>query len=105
MRKGCFMYTIVERRTINRERIQETVQRAQSEFFPKLQHAPGFVGFYLVTDEENGINTTIAVWEDKAQAEAFNAVGEGWLRTLDELGHTLQSDNRGETVIQIEPQK
>ncbi len=99
------MYTMIERRTINRERIQETVQRAQGEFFPKLQRAPGFVGFYLVTDEENGINTAIVVWENKAQAEAFQTEGEGWLRTLDELGHTLQSDNRGETVVQLEPQK
>ena len=103
MRKGRSMYTMIERRTINRERIQETVQRAQGEFFPTLQRAPGFVGFYLVTDEEHGINTAIVVWENKAQAEAFNAVGAGWLQTLDELGHTLQSDNRGETMIQLEP--
>jgi hypothetical protein len=57
------VYTIVERRTINRERLQETVQLAQREFFPQLQRAPGFVGFYLVTDEERGINTAIVVWD------------------------------------------
>ena len=101
------MYTTVERRKINRERLQETVQRAQAEFFPKLQRAPGFVGFYLVTDEDNSINTAIVVWDDKAQADAFyhSQRGESWLQTLEELGHTLQSDNRGETVIQLEPQK
>ena len=99
------MYTTVERRKINHERLQETLQRAQDEFFPKLQRAPGFVGFSVVTDEENNINTAIILWEDKAQAEAFNAQTKGWLQTLDELGHTLQSDNRGETMIQIEPQK
>jgi len=96
------MYTMIERRTINRERIQETVQRAQSEFFPKMQHAPGFVSFYLVTDEENGINTAISVWENKAHAEAFVPEATSWLRTLDELGHTLQSTNHGETMIEIE---
>lgn len=105
MRKGCSVYTIVERRKINRERMQETVQRAQSEFFPELQRAPGFVGFYLVTDEGNGINTAVIVWESKAQADAFDTAGAGWQQTLEELGHTLQSDNRGETVIQLEPQK
>ena len=100
------MYTMVERRTINRERLQETIQRAQSEFFPDLQRAQGFVGFYLVTDEDNGINTAIVVWDDKAQADAFyGSQGASWLQALDELGHTLQSDNRGETVIQLEPQK
>ncbi len=95
------MYTMVERRTINHERIQETVQRAQSEFFPAMQHAHGFVSFYLVTDEENGINTAISVWESKAHAEAFYPEAASWLRTLDELGHTLQSNNRGETVIEL----
>ena len=99
------MYTLVERRKINRERLQETMQRAQAEFFPKLQRAPGFVGFYLVADEEEGINTAIVVWEDKARADSFNTLAGGWLHTLDELGHALQSSNRGETVIQVQPQK
>jgi hypothetical protein len=99
------VYTTVERRKINRQRLEETIQRAQGEFFPELQRAPGFIGFYLVNDDENGINTAIIVWEGKAQAEAFYPVAKGWLQTLDELGHTLQSDNRGDTVIQVEPQK
>jgi len=99
------MYTTVERRRINRERLQETVQRAEVEFFPKLQRAPGFTGFYLVNDDENGINTAIIVWRDKTTADAFDSVSNGWLRELDELGHPLQSDNRGEIVIQLEPQK
>jgi quinol monooxygenase YgiN len=99
------MYTQVERRKINAARLQETVQRAQGEFFPKLQQAPGFVSFYLVTDEANAINTAIVVWDSKAHAEAFYQTAGGWLQTLEDLGHTLQSDNRGETVIQILPQK
>lgn len=97
------MYTMVERRTINTATIQETVQRAQSEFFPKLQSAPGFVGFYLVADEANGINTAIVVFESKAQFDDFDKGARGWTQTLEDLGHTLQSDNRGETVITIEP--
>ena len=60
------MYTIVERRTVNLERLQETDQRAQSEFFPKLQQAPGFIGFYLVADETNGINVAVHVWESNS---------------------------------------
>ena len=105
MRKGWPVYTTVERRKVNRERLQETIQRAQGEFFPKLQRAPGFVGFYLVSDEDNDINTAIIVWEDRARAEAFEAQSKGWLQTLDELGHTLQTDNRGETTIQLDPEK
>lgn len=99
------MYTIVERRKANRERMQETVQRAQTEFFPKLQEAPGFVSFYLVADEANAVNTAIIVWESKQQADAFDAVGKGWQQTLEQMGHALQSENRGETVIALEPTK
>jgi heme-degrading monooxygenase HmoA len=99
------MYTTVERRTINRETLDATVKLAQTEFFPHLQRAPGFIGFYLVADEDNAINTAIIVWQDKAQADAFEAQQQSWLRRLDEFGHTLQSDNHGETVIELQPQQ
>ncbi len=54
------MYTTVERRKINHERLQETVQRAQREFFPRLQRARGFVGFHLVNDEENDMGVALS---------------------------------------------
>ena len=97
------MYTMIERRGVNEARMDETVQLAQAEFFPKLQAAQGFVGFYLVADEANAINTAIVVWESRADAEAFDPAGAPWMQALDELGHALQSDNRGEVVIQLEP--
>ncbi len=99
------MYTIVERRKPNRDRMQETGHRAQNEFFPKLQQAPGFVGFYLVSDETNDITTAIIVWESKAHADAFQDVYNNWMQTLEEFGHTLQTQNRGETVESLEPQR
>jgi len=40
------MYTWIERRKVNIERLPETMQRAQSDFFPKLQQAHGFSSFY-----------------------------------------------------------
>ncbi len=69
-----------------------------------MQQAPGFIGFYLVADDANGINAAVIVWESKEQADTFESVYSPWLQTLDQLGHTLQSDNRGETVISLEPQ-
>jgi hypothetical protein len=99
------VYTEVERRSANQASMDETVQRAQSEFFPKLQAAPGFIGFYLVSDEPNGVNTAIIVWESKADADAFDVIGAPWRQALDDLGHALQSDNTGEVVIQLEPTK
>ncbi len=98
------MYTLVERWKGPSD-MQETSRRAQTEFFPKLQAAPGFNSFYLVADEANGISTAIIVWESKQQAEAFTPVAEGWQQVLNQLGNTLQSDNRGETVIELQPKK
>ncbi len=97
------MYTMVERRKVNPESIHETIQRGQSEFFPQLRAAPGFTGFYLVADEAYGINTAIILWESKTHADAFDAENSGWMQKLEELGHPLQSDNRGETVIELRP--
>ena len=101
--EGCAVYTIIDRRRVNQARLDETTRRAQTEFFPKVQAAAGFVGFYLVADDD--LYTAIFVWEDQAKADAFDATYKGWTKVLDEMGHTLESDNRGETVIQLESQR
>ena len=97
------MYTIVDRRTINLGRLDETTERAQTEYFPELQAAPGFVGFYLVADESTNLFTAITVWESKTHAEAFDSSMSSWLNVLEEYGHKRESDNRGETVIELQP--
>ncbi len=99
------MYTLIERRRLNPDRAEETMRRAQSEFFPKVQQAPGFIGFYLVNDEEQGVGMAVIVWRDKESAEAFQPQAEAWLRTLEALGNTRESFNRGETVVEIRPQR
>jgi hypothetical protein len=99
----CTVYTIIDRRNVNQARLDETTRRAETEFFPKVQAAEGFVGFYLVADGD--LFTAIFVWEDQAKADAFDATYKGWAKVLEEMGHRLESDNRGETVIQLEPQK
>lgn len=98
------MYTTVVRRKFDPARVQETRERAQREFFPTLQQAPGLIGFYLVTDEEQGVNTAITVWKDKGSADAFAPQVEAWSRTLDSLGNRVETTNRGETVIELTPQ-
>ena len=99
------MYTIIERRKVNRARVQETEQAAQGGATSKLRTAAGFVGFSLVEDTGEGVNTQIVVWESKAHADAFQQDADSWNRTLDGHGHRLESANRGETVIHVEPQK
>ena len=98
------MYAIVDRRKGNPERGEETFQRAQSEFFPGLQKAAGFTGFYLVNDEINGLDSAIFVWESKEHADAFERAYSDWMHTMDERGHIAQSEDRGETFA-LEPQR
>jgi quinol monooxygenase YgiN len=99
------MYTTIVRRTFDPARMQETRERAQREFFPTLQQAPGLIGFYLVADNEQSVNTAITVWENKESADAFWPQVEAWSRTLDSFGNRMETMNRGETVIEIMPQK
>jgi heme-degrading monooxygenase HmoA len=98
------MYAQIVRRTPNRERRQETLQRAGTEFFPKLQQAPGFVAFYLVAGED-GQNAAIAIWEDRAQAEAFGEAQQAWMAALDELGNRRESQTAGEVTAHVTPQR
>ena len=96
------MNTWVERRQTNPARLQETIERANAEYFPKLKSAAGFVGFYLVAEEPSNIYTAIVVWASKAQGDAFLPELNRWMQVLDEYGHTVLSDNRGETVFQLQ---
>jgi len=96
------MYTIVERRHMNPERIPEAMARAQKEFFPQMQQAPGFVGFYLTADTDNDTNVAVSVWESREHAQAFRPTAEHWLNELTQLGHTMETMNQGETVVRLE---
>jgi hypothetical protein len=101
-RKGTTMYTSIDRRQVDLSRLDETTKRAQTEFFPAVQAAAGFIGFYLVADED--LFTGIFVWEDKAHADAFDPTMRAWEAVLEEMGHHVVTQNRGETVIALEPQ-
>ena len=94
------MYAIVTRRRMNPERIQETRERAEADFTPKLREAPGFVSLTVVRGED-GLTTALVVWESQAQAEAFRDEAERWSRTLDEFGHHLESRTGGEVFQYI----
>lgn len=96
------MYATIEHRRTNPASLGETVARGEREFLPQLGRAPGFVGFYVVA-QENGENAAIALWESRAHAEAFEAETAGWLRTLEELGHDLQGQHGGEVIAQLAP--
>jgi hypothetical protein len=94
------MYAVYTRRKMNPPRAQETLDRAESEFFPRMRQAPGFVSFTLIRGED-GVNLAIVLFESKTQAEAFRTESAGWWRTLDEFGHGLESQGAGEVIQHI----
>jgi quinol monooxygenase YgiN len=98
------MYAQIVRRTPNRERQRETLQRAGTGFFPKLKQAPGFVAFYLIAGED-GRNSAVAIWEDRAQVEAFWETQRAWMPTLDELGNREESRTAGEVTTHVAPRR
>jgi heme-degrading monooxygenase HmoA len=96
------MYAIVTRRTMNAPKVQETMERAQRDFFPKLKQAPGFRSLTLIQGEE-GIVTVVILFESQELAQAFQGEAASWQRTLDELGHRLESMNTGEVRQHVTP--
>src|SRR4051812_14082266 len=71
--RGGSVYTIIDRRTTNIDRLPETGDRAERDYFPKLQAEPGFAGFHLIADERSGLYVGVTMWEDKSHADAFEA--------------------------------
>ncbi len=94
------MYAVVTRRRMNADRAEEARERATREFHPKLHEAPGFVSFSLIQGEQ-GVNVVVILFERKDHADA--AIGESWSRTLDGLGHQLESRDTGEVVQHLTP--
>ncbi len=96
------MYARMSRRRLDTSREAETAERAAREFWPKLQQAPGFVSLTLIHGDD-GITTAVTIFESKTEADAFHEDAVRWQRTLDELGHQLESQSEGEVGRHITP--
>ena len=94
------MYAIIGRRTNNAARQEETNARAEREYFPKLRAAPGFLDLYLVAGDD-GLTTSVVLWEDRARADAFMAQNQWWMQALEELGHRMESRTGGDVRTHV----
>ena len=92
------MYAVITRRTANPARQAEARERGPQESFPQLQRAPGFWDFYLVTGED-GVTTSVSLWEDRAQADAFRSQQQGWLDALEGMGFRSVTDHENYPLI------
>lgn len=97
------MYAIVTRRTENPSTAQETIERAQRDFFPKLRQAPGFISLTLIRGDD-GIVTVVILFESLDHIRAFREQSDAWTGTLDELGHRLETVNMGEVMQHVTPE-
>lgn len=98
------MYAVYTQRKMDPAHAQEARQRAEKDFFPKLQQAPGFVSFHLIQGDD-GANLAVVVWESRAAADAFRPESERWFEVLDQMGHQLQHRGRGEVLISLRAQQ
>ena len=94
------MYAVITRRTANPARQAEASERGPKEYFPQLRKAPGFRDLYLVPGED-GVTTSVSLWESKAQADAFLPQQQGWLQALEELGFRSESRTAGEVATHV----
>ena len=94
------MYAIVTRRRINQPRMQETLDLARSEYFPTMTQIPGFVSFTMLQDND-GVSTTIVLFESREHAAGARAASDAWTRKLDEHGHEFESQTAGEVLEHI----
>lgn len=97
------MYAAVIRRTMNAARAQETMERAQAEFYPELRHAAGFTSLTLIQGNDGSV-TSVIVFESQEHAQAFQPVATSWMGTLDELGHRLESQSAGHVLQYVTPE-
>lgn len=98
------MYAVMTRRKMNLARAQETRERASSEIWPKMQQASGFVSFTLIQGED-GVNTSVILWESKAQADAFREGAKDWFATIEGFGHRVEQEGDGEVIQHLTASK
>lgn len=61
--------------------VAEVSRRVQEHFIPVISQAPGFIAYYVVT-EENDRATSISIFESQAQAEASIQLAAEWVKKI-----------------------
>jgi len=94
------MYAIYTRRK-RPDDAQRLRERAEKEFFPQLQQAPGFVSMTLIENKEHE-TLAVMLWERHEDATAFQAETRRWGEILEQVA-PLASQAQGEVVMHLTP--
>ena len=72
------MHITIRRYSIHPGSTKALVEHIQNSFVPIISKAPNFVAYYAV-DEGDGDVSAISIFQDKASADASNAMAAGWV--------------------------
>lgn len=82
------MYAAIRRYNIAPGSADTIIERVNERFLPSLRRQPGFVSYYLVNPDDGTI-VAVAVFEDRAGAEASTRLATEWVRR--ELPHLIRT--------------
>jgi quinol monooxygenase YgiN len=73
-------YTVIRRYKVDRQSLDEIVDRARDGFIPRISEAPGFLSYSIVRDDDGGDVLTISTFDSRAQAEDSVRIAASWVR-------------------------
>ena len=65
---------------VDTSRIAEVTKKVGEDLIPSLSKLPGFGGYYLI-EAENGVMTSISIFDTSAHADESTRVASDWVRT------------------------
>jgi len=78
--------------------VEEVSKRIKKDFLSVITTAPGFIAYYVV-DENNGVQSSISIFENKEYAEYSNRLASYWVTEHAQFLLDSPEITSGEVVI------
>lgn len=102
------MYMVIAQWRGDPARLEEAIALTYQDYFPRLQKAPGFLAYYFFMQDEKGLYYDIFHWQDKASADAFDALPRPQLKPyfekIEQIDWHFVTAYRGDTILTVMPQ-
>jgi hypothetical protein len=85
---------------IDQKRTEELTRKVGETLLPRLSEMPGFKSYYLI--ENNGVMSSIGIFDTPAQADESTRVAERWVReeNLDSVLPNPPKVTYGEVIVE-----